>query len=139
MCMAKIVHSYGVIPLKRKEEQWQTLLVQHRAGHWGFPKGHPDEGETPEQTAARELLEETQLSVQKFLELPPISESYVYKVGKMKIQKQVTYFMGEVSGECSPQPGEIIACEWFFLDEAKQRASYPETRRIVELVNIKLG
>ncbi|MBD3304395.1 NUDIX domain-containing protein, partial [Candidatus Woesearchaeota archaeon] len=38
------------------------LLVKHKeGGHWDFPKGHAEEGETEEETALREIYEETGL------------------------------------------------------------------------------
>ena len=35
------------------------LLIQHQAGHWAFPKGHANPGESPAETARREFAEET--------------------------------------------------------------------------------
>lgn len=52
--------SFGVIPVfKNDGGEYFFCLVKHRAGHWGFPKGHPDVDESEEETAKRELLEET--------------------------------------------------------------------------------
>lgn len=55
--------SYGIVPLRYMEGGWQILLIRHHAGHWTFPKGHADRGESPQQTAERELREETGLAV----------------------------------------------------------------------------
>ncbi|MBN2876394.1 MAG: NUDIX domain-containing protein [Bacilli bacterium] len=48
--------SCGCIVLNQYKE---VLLVQMRQGHWSFPKGHVEENESEEQTALREVLEET--------------------------------------------------------------------------------
>ena len=49
--------SFGVIPVRQQQGIRQYLLVQHHAGHWGFPKGHPDEGESPREAAERDLAQ----------------------------------------------------------------------------------
>ena len=41
----------------------KILLIRQMSGMWGFPKGHVEEGETEEQTAKREVKEETGLSI----------------------------------------------------------------------------
>ena len=45
-------------------ENGQVLLIQQTEGHWGFPKGHVEEGETELETAIREVKEETNLDVE---------------------------------------------------------------------------
>lgn len=50
----------------RDERTGRCLLVQGRWSHkWGFPKGHQEEGETEEETAIRELFEETGVLVHR--------------------------------------------------------------------------
>lgn len=50
----------------------KVLLVKHNAGHWDFPKGHVEKNETEEQTALREVKEETNLDVIKSIYLNKI-------------------------------------------------------------------
>ncbi len=60
--------SFGIVPLRRNANAWQVFLIQHKHGrHWGFPKGHAESGEMPEDAAARELKEETNLEITAFL------------------------------------------------------------------------
>lgn len=44
-------------------EDGKVLLVKHNAGHWDFPKGHVEEGETEFETAIREVKEETNIDI----------------------------------------------------------------------------
>ena len=41
----------------------KVLIVKHNAGHWDFPKGHMEAGETEKQTALREVKEETKIDI----------------------------------------------------------------------------
>ena len=56
--------SCGAVVFREKDYKKQILLIRHvNGGHWAFPKGHVEKGETEEQTALREILEETGLDV----------------------------------------------------------------------------
>lgn len=70
--------SFGVIPLRKKGNSWEVLLVQLIAGHWSFPKGRAESEEKPLQVAERELFEETGLKVKKILHETPLVESYFF-------------------------------------------------------------
>ncbi|MEZ5315548.1 MAG: NUDIX domain-containing protein [Chlamydiales bacterium] len=123
-------HSFGIIPLRWKNKRWETLLVKHIAGHWAFPKGHPKEGENFQETASRELYEETSLRIVRFLPFKPLSESYVIQKEGRKIQKRVTYFLAEVKEEVSIQVEEIEDFKWLAFEEVQTIATFPETRAI---------
>ena len=56
--MIKGEKSCGIILYNEKKEY---LIIRHVAGHWDFPKGHVENSETEEETALREILEETGL------------------------------------------------------------------------------
>src|SRR5690348_6974076 len=98
-----IEYSYGVIPLKITENgSYQVFIIQHRSGnHWSFPKGHPEFSETIQQTAERELFEETGLKIDKYLcDSKLYSQSYLkpLKNGK-KREKTVQFYAALVKGE----------------------------------------
>lgn len=122
--------SFGIIPLRKIEGNWQVAMVQLHAGHWSFPKGHPDANETPQQTAIRELTEETGLTIARFLPLSPFYESYTFTSKGRPISKTVTYFPAEVTGTLSPQAEEIADCQWISLADAEKRATFPATKQV---------
>ncbi len=55
----EIERSCGAIVFREIEGETRVLLVQHKPGHWSFPKGHKEQGESDHETAIREVYEET--------------------------------------------------------------------------------
>ena len=52
--------SCGAVVFKRQKDGTSKYLVLHYgAGHWDFPKGKQEKNENEEQTALREIKEET--------------------------------------------------------------------------------
>lgn len=92
--------SCGIIPVfKNKNKEYEFLLVQHHAGHWGFPKGHQELNENYFETAKRELFEETGLKIKKVISTTPITESYQFHKKNCLIQKKVHYFLAVVDSQ----------------------------------------
>lgn len=59
----KFEKSCGAVVFTRDRGGIRYLLIHQTAGHWGFPKGHMEAGETEQETALREIFEETGLHV----------------------------------------------------------------------------
>ncbi len=129
--------SFGIVPIREVGGQLQFLLVQHKAGHWGFPKGHADKGELPIDAAVRELREETGLRLTHRLDSPGFAESYLYtkrKSGK-RVRKAVTYYLGWVNGaEVVTCPKEITAAAWGDTRATRARLSFLEGRLLFDRV-----
>ncbi len=105
--------SFGVIPLSRERGRWEVFLIQHRRGrYWGFPKGHAEEGETPQEAAFRELKEETNLEFVRYLQTEPLLEQYHFMAEGRRIFKQVLYYIAEVQGTVKLQEQEIQNGIW---------------------------
>jgi 8-oxo-dGTP pyrophosphatase MutT (NUDIX family) len=128
----QVVHeiSYGIISVRRLKNDWQFFLVKQKAGHWGFPKGHPEKNETAQQTAMRELQEETGLTVVRFHDYNPLSEQYIFHRNGMLVLKRVTYFVAEVEGKVTLQEKEIADAAWASYHEALTLITFTETRNI---------
>ncbi len=124
--------SFGIIPIHDQAGTRRFLLVHQMKGHWGFPKGHADPGETAIQAATRELAEETGISACRLVESPEFIEQYtfIYKKGK-RVDKTVTFFIGHVDDPAvSPQPEEVQGYAWLTADEARERLTFPEAREL---------
>lgn len=122
--------SYGIIPVCKRKGRWEVLLIQHFAGHWGFPKGHAENDETPQQAAARELAEETGLNIVCYLSDTSLAEKYHFFSRGRHIDKAVTYFIAETTGEVEIQHDEIKAAKWVPLDESERHVTFPAAKAI---------
>jgi 8-oxo-dGTP pyrophosphatase MutT (NUDIX family) len=72
--------SCGVIPWRLTPGgEREYLLIQHNAGHWSFPKGHPEAGEDDLVAARRELAEETGIEAVELLRRLPSTSTTAFK------------------------------------------------------------
>lgn len=128
--MLKHEYSFGIIPLRQKEGKWEMLLIQHQAGHWAFPKGHPEKGESSHASAERELFEETGLRVQRYLMQEGLKEHYFFMFNRQRISKTVEYFVAIVSGEVQIQEDEIKDFKWVEVAEAEKFITFKEGKKM---------
>lgn len=128
--------SFGIIPLRFRNGQWEVLLVQHKSGSlwWAFPKGHAEVNESPQQTAERELFEETGLAVLHYLSSTPLTETYIFTFKGERIFKTVQYFLAMVEGQLLIEESELEAAHWMTLAEALEMITFKEGRRICQEV-----
>ena len=97
---------------------------------WTLPKGTPDPGETVEETALREVAEETGLEVRILEPLPSIQYDFVQD--GTRIHKTVHYFlMAPVGGDLSRHDHEFERVRWVPFDEAGGLLSFPTERELV--------
>ncbi len=100
---------------------------------WSLPKGHVEEGETPEMAALREVQEETGLEGRIIAPLGVIDFWFV--VEDKRIHKTVHHYVIEaVGGELSDEDIEVEAVEWIPYDQVVRRLAYGDERRLVEKV-----
>jgi 8-oxo-dGTP pyrophosphatase MutT (NUDIX family) len=127
-------HSAGGIIL----ENGRVLSIQMRnlMGEevWTFPKGHLDPGETPEQAALREVMEETGWECEITSDL--FTARYSFRRGPDEVAKDVRWFMMKrVGGEGIPRtPDEVLGMRWLTLEEARKELVYHSDLEILDLL-----
>lgn len=127
--------SFGVIPLSKTQGQWEVFLIQHnRSGYWGFPKGHAEANETPQEAAFRELKEETNLDLVNLLNQEPLKEQYTFILERRRVFKQVSYFIAEVGGTVKLQQQEIHDGKWMPFPEAILQVTHQEGKSLLAQV-----
>ncbi len=107
--------SCGVIPYRWNENEKEFLILLQTNNCWSFPKGHMEAGETEEQTALRELFEETGLTANLDTSRTATIEYPISDVSR----KQVLFCLGEVTGQPKVRAGEIDQFKWVTAEELK--------------------
>jgi 8-oxo-dGTP pyrophosphatase MutT (NUDIX family) len=110
------------------------LLISTQKGRrWQLPKGHIEGGESVEQTAVREVKEETGVTGRVVAALPEIEYWYLEK-GKLRIHKRVDYFLLEYeSGDAADfDAREVSGACWFSWDEGLAKLSFENERRVAQ-------
>jgi 8-oxo-dGTP pyrophosphatase MutT (NUDIX family) len=131
-----VERAFGIIPVDQTRERTCFLIIQHRAGHWAFPKGKPEPGETELQSALRELQEETGIRAVSVCEEPVFEEHYMIQTGSGStpaVAKTVRYFLGLVQDpRVVLQEAEVQAYKWATLDEARELITFDASRQLLE-------
>lgn len=109
----------------------KVLLIEQVSGHWGFPKGHVEHDEEEEQTALREVKEETNLDV-KIDSNKRYVEKYITDKGT---DKEVVLFVAEpINEEIKMQEEEVSKIKWMSFEEAINQITFEETKQILKQV-----
>jgi 8-oxo-dGTP pyrophosphatase MutT (NUDIX family) len=98
---------------------------------WTLPKGTPDGRETVEQTALREVEEETGLEVEIVATIGAID--YFFTQSGERIHKTVHFFlMQPTGGSLDKHDHEFEDVRWFPVNEALSLLTFPTERQLVE-------
>jgi len=101
---------------------------------WSLPKGHIEEGETPEDAALREVQEET--GIVSVIEKSLGGIDFWFMAGGKRIHKTVHHYLfRENGGVLAPQESEVDEVAWFPLSEIVERLAYPDEKKLIVRTN----
>jgi 8-oxo-dGTP pyrophosphatase MutT (NUDIX family) len=108
----------------------EYLLLLYPGGHWDFPKGNIEAGETPERTALREIKEETGLDVEL---VPGFREEieYFYYRERRRIKKRVIYFLARARSKDVKLSWEHKGYVWLPFGQALARITFENSRGVL--------
>ena len=119
----------GIIFYKTKQNTKILLVKNNNGRYWSFPKGHIEQGETEQETAIREIKEETGLDVTLVNNFREISEYCPFG----KIRKRVVFFLARAfTDNVKIQEEEIDSFIWVDLQQARKLCSYDNDLRIID-------
>ena len=121
--------SCGGIVYRKFYGNTEILLIKHiKSGYWSFPKGHVENGETEEETAKREIKEETGIDV--YID-SGFRETVTYSPRK-DAKKEVVYFVARAKNyDYTPQLEEISEIRWVGIGQAHNLLVYDNDKLIV--------
>ena len=121
--------SCGAIVYRKYHGNIEILLVKHiNSGHWSFPKGHVEDGESEIETAIREVYEETGIEI---IIDPTFRETVTYSPRK-EAQKTVVYFTAKAKKYAfNPQAEEISDIKWVDIGHCSKVLTYDNDKAII--------
>lgn len=131
--------SCGAVVINGEKENLRVLLVKNRnAAHWSFPKGHIEKGENEQQTALREVWEETGLDVSIINGFREISDYYSFGSAK----KRVVFFLARsYTKKVTLQMEELSSYIWATYNQALKLFEFKNNinilKRAINFVNNK--
>jgi 8-oxo-dGTP pyrophosphatase MutT (NUDIX family) len=143
--------SAGGVVLRRAPKGWRIAVIEPQREAWvigskqrkpqklllALPKGLVDPGETPEQTAIREVFEETGLTATPIAKLTDIKYVYVRSWGDgEKVFKIVSFYLlkyksGKIGNISEEMRIEVKRAHWISLSEAADQLSYKGEKDVV--------
>lgn len=145
--------SVGAVVFRNDGGKIKYLLLHYRpsgrtsdknSGHWDFPKGHIEKGETEDETLRREMKEETGIADLKIIPNFKIAIRYFYrakgnereerkKSGKaINVWKKVIFYAAETKTEEIKISHEHIGFEWLDFDAALEKVTYKNAKNILK-------
>ncbi len=117
----KVVGAGGVVFNPKNE----VLLIRDCQGYWCFPKGHVDPGEISEQTAIREILEET--GIASSIRAPLEATHYTNNKG---VEREIFWFLMDGKGQIELEKG-LTGAGFFEIQDAKMLLAFPEDVKLL--------
>jgi len=110
------------------------IRVVRADGHaWTLPKGWVEKGEDLEQTAVREVREETGLDAKILRKLGEITYEFYSKADRSRVHKTVHLFLLEcLGGDTADHDDEVEEVRWFPLSDAVQMLTHKNERDVLE-------
>jgi len=126
--------SAGIIVFHQAEgADPKYLLLHYQSGHWGFPKGHMEKGETEEQTALRELFEETGLQHVFLLGGYKGNVNYYFtNKEKQPVYKEVVFFLAQSPSKTVVISDEHIGFRWLQYDTALKSITFKNEQDLLK-------
>jgi 8-oxo-dGTP pyrophosphatase MutT (NUDIX family) len=130
----------GFVIFKREGMAIRYLLLHHDREYWNFPKGRQEGLETEQDTALRELREETGIAQVKIID--GFRNEYDYDFNteihdrtKERVYKTAIFYLGEVSGDKVKISDEHLDFGWFDYNTALKRLFFQNGQVVLKKAN----
>lgn len=136
--------SAGAVVFRLSDEGIKYLLLHYISGHWDFPKGHIESGESETAALEREVSEETGIKQLDILPNFRSSIRYFYRAKdkekerrrkeghSLNVFKKVVYYLAETNESAVRISAEHIGCEWLVYGDAMERITFQNGKRILK-------
>ena len=130
-----IEKSAGAIVFRKENSRTKYLLIQYGWGHWEFPRGLIEKGESLEETARREIKEEVGIEDIEFI--PGFKEwfKFFFKLKGKDIMKIATFLLAETKTKEVKLSHEHKDYVWLEYKEALERLTFKNSKEVFKKAN----
>lgn len=146
-----VERSAGAVIFRDSQKGREYLLLHHQSigttcasrpasmGHWSFPKGHVEKGETTEHTVRREIKEETGVTELEFIPHFKHTIRYFVNYDGEKRMKFVAFFLCGTEQKKVTISSEHQGYKWLFYEQAMQTITYASDKQVLKAAEIFLS
>jgi 8-oxo-dGTP pyrophosphatase MutT (NUDIX family) len=117
--------------LYNDKKGFRRYVLLYNGGHWDFPKGNMEKGENEEQTAIREVREETGLDLIAFIKGYRKVIEYFYRRDGTTVHKKVVFLLAKTDLDDVRISSEHQAFGWFNYAEALQKTTHVNSKKLL--------
>lgn len=125
----------AVLYLKEEGPEIKYLILNYSYGHWDFPKGNIEVGETELETVFREVSEETGIKDIQIIEGFRQQIEYKYRKKSKLVNKAVIYYLAETKSRQVVLSFEHNDFGWFSFEQALMKLSFENSRKVLRNAN----
>jgi bis(5'-nucleosidyl)-tetraphosphatase len=132
MAMYDEISAGAVLHLVDDNFEINYLILNYSYGHWDFPKGNIESGETEIDTIKREVMEETGIVDIKLIEGFRQQISYKYRKKSKLVHKTVIYYLAETKSNKVVLSFEHVNFAWLHFDDALNKLSFENSKKVLK-------
>ncbi|MGI0008185.1 MAG: bis(5'-nucleosyl)-tetraphosphatase [Nitrosopumilaceae archaeon] len=130
--------SAGAVLFNETDSGKIFLLLNYPSGHWDFVKGNIEDKETLQQTAVREIREETGITDVEFIDGFEDKIEYHYQRDGDLVHKEVVFFLAKTKTIDVKISHEHLGFVWHSFDDAIKKLTYKNAKSVMNKIK-KLG
>ncbi|MCS7230246.1 MAG: NUDIX domain-containing protein [Candidatus Kryptonium sp.] len=124
-------HSAGAVIYREENGEVKFLILKYGLGHWDFPKGNVEEGESELDAVRREVAEETGIKQIEIIEGFKVGIGYYYKAKGKLVYKTVNYYLAKTNEKEVKLSYEHEDFAWVTVSEALKYFKHKNTINVL--------
>ena len=125
----------AVLYLKKESPEIKYLILNYSYGHWDFPKGNIEAGETEIETVFREIAEETGIKDIQIIQGFRQQIEYKYRKKSKIVKKAVIYYLAKTKSSQVILSFEHNNFGWYSYDQAMVKLSFENSKKVLRSAN----